>query len=101
MQIYQNKDKPLYYTGNKVLLGIAAYNVVLFVGAKFYYTWKNKYVCIRPQFQASLSANIGLSQRDKIWDAMTREEKLNYLATTKDKGNKRYVLAFQTLKSIS
>ena len=25
---------------------------------------------------------------------MTREEKLNYLATTKDKGNKRYVLFF-------
>ncbi len=32
-----------------------------------------------------------ISQRDKIWDAMTREEKLNYLGTTKDKGNKRYV----------
>ena len=32
-----------------------------------------------------------ISQRDKIWDGMTREEKLNYLATTKDKGNKRYV----------
>jgi hypothetical protein len=41
-QIYQNKDKPLYYTGNKVLLGIAAYNVILFVGAKFFYTWKNR-----------------------------------------------------------
>jgi hypothetical protein len=25
---------------------------------------------------------------------MTREEKLNYLATTKDKGNKRQVLSF-------
>ena len=41
-QIYQNKDKPLYYTGNKVLLGLAAYNVVLFIGAKIYYTLKNK-----------------------------------------------------------
>jgi hypothetical protein len=41
-QICQNKDKPLYYTGNKVLLGIAAYNVVLFVCAKFFYAWKNK-----------------------------------------------------------
>ncbi|PMD67047.1 phthalate transporter [Hyaloscypha bicolor E] len=69
-QIYQNKDKPLYYTGNKVLLGLAAYNVCLFIGAKVYYTLKN-------------------NQRDRVWDSMTREQKLNYLATTKDKGNKR------------
>jgi len=41
-QIYQNKDKPLYYTGNKALLGLAAYNVCLFIGAKVYYTLKNK-----------------------------------------------------------
>jgi len=41
-QIYQNKDKPLYFTGNKVLLGLAAYNVCLFIGAKTYYTIKNK-----------------------------------------------------------
>jgi len=101
MQIYQNKDKPLYYTGNKVLLGIAGYNVILFVGAKFYYTWKNKYVCIRRQFKVLSSANISLSQRDKIWDSMTRDEKVNYLATTEDKGNKRYVLAFHYLNSFS
>lgn len=45
-QIYQNKDKPLYYTGNAVLIGIAAYNVFLFIGAKVYYTLKNKYVSV-------------------------------------------------------
>lgn len=28
--------------------------------------------------------------RDKKWDSMTKEEKEEYLATTKDKGNKRY-----------
>jgi hypothetical protein len=39
-------------------------------------------------------ANKKISQRDRVWDSMTREEKLNYLATTKDKGNKRYVLCF-------
>ena len=89
-QIYQNKDKPLYYTGNKVLLGLATYNVFLFIGAKIYYTLKNKYVpvlCCK-----GIDMLMKTSQRDKIWDAMTREEKLNYLATTKDKGNKRYVL---------
>ena len=47
-----------------------------------------------PEFKVLWSANMSLSQRDKIWDSMTREEKLNYLATTKDKGNKRYVFAF-------
>jgi hypothetical protein len=41
-QIYQNKDKPLYYRGNKVLIGLASYNVLLFIGAKIYYTRKNK-----------------------------------------------------------
>lgn len=34
------------------------------------------------------------SKRDRIWDAMSREEKLNYLATTKDKGNKRYAVLY-------
>lgn len=43
-QIYRDKDKPLYRTGNKVLLGIAAWNFCLFIGAKVYYFWKNKYV---------------------------------------------------------
>jgi hypothetical protein len=89
-QIYQNKDKPLYYTGNAVLLGIAAYNVFLFIGAKVYYTLKNKYVSVLCCERVDVLMKI--SQRDRIWDAMTREEKLNYLATTKDKGNKRYVL---------
>lgn len=43
-QIYRTKDKPLYYTGNKVLLGIAAFNVFLFIGSKIFYVQKNKYV---------------------------------------------------------
>ncbi|TAQ84245.1 hypothetical protein B7494_g7440 [Chlorociboria aeruginascens] len=75
--IYQNNDKPLYYTGNKVLLALAAYNVCLFIGAKIFYEWKNQ-------------------KRDQLWDAMSREEKLYYLATTKDKGNKRLDFRFAT-----
>ncbi|TVY73367.1 putative transporter [Lachnellula suecica] len=74
-QIYQNKDKPLYRTGNKVLLGIAAWNVVLFIGAKIFYFQKN-------------------NKRDQIWESMSREEKLHYLETTKDKGNKRLDFRF-------
>lgn len=41
-QVYRTPDKPTYYTGNKVLIGIACYNIVLFVGAKFYYKAINK-----------------------------------------------------------
>ena len=40
--IYRNDDKPMYRTGNKVLLGITAYNMLLFVGTKWFYLWRNK-----------------------------------------------------------
>ena len=40
--IYRTPDKPNYYTGNKVLLGIVAYNFFLFVGAKLFYVHVNK-----------------------------------------------------------
>ncbi|KAI4187385.1 MAG: hypothetical protein L6R41_002844 [Letrouitia leprolyta] len=43
-QIYRKDDAPLYRRGNKVLLSIAAYNAALFIFAKFYYAYKNKYV---------------------------------------------------------
>ena len=44
MQIYRNNDKPLYRTGNKVLIGICVYNMALFIGAKIFYVLKNRYV---------------------------------------------------------
>jgi hypothetical protein len=74
-QIYRADDKPYYYRGNKVLLGLVAWNITLFVGAKFYYVWRN-------------------SVRDKQWDAMTKEQRLHYLTTTEDKGNKRLDFRF-------
>lgn len=36
------------------------------------------------------SADDDYSQRDKIWESMTEDERIHYLATTKDTGNKRY-----------
>ncbi len=74
-QIYTAPDAPFYRTGNKVLLGIIGYNVVLIIAIKFYYIWRN-------------------SQRDKKWNAMTQEEKDQYLATTKDTGSKRLDFRF-------
>jgi len=40
--IYRDADKPMYRTGNKVLIGITAYNIFLFIGAKLFYVHVNK-----------------------------------------------------------
>ncbi|KAK2813649.1 hypothetical protein FQN50_000047 [Emmonsiellopsis sp. PD_5] len=68
--IYREEDKPFYRTGNRVLLAIVCYNILIFIGAKWYYMHRNK-------------------TRELIWNAMTEQEKEHYLMTTKDEGNKR------------
>ncbi|OAL18908.1 hypothetical protein AYO22_10237 [Fonsecaea multimorphosa] len=68
-------DAPLYRRGYKVLIGICAYNVVLFLLAKWFYVWRNKV-------------------RERKWDSMTEEEQRHYLATTTDKGNKMLTFRF-------
>ncbi|KAL9083091.1 MAG: hypothetical protein Q9165_008670 [Trypethelium subeluteriae] len=73
--IYRNNDKPLYRKGNAALIGITLYNMCLFVGAKLYYVYVNR-------------------KREQVWNAMTTEEKEDYLATTKDRGNKRLDFRF-------
>tara|TARA_R110002003_G_scaffold191_13_gene14800 strand:- start:182 stop:1579 length:1398 start_codon:yes stop_codon:yes gene_type:complete len=73
--IYRDDDKPLYRRGNKVLIGICAWNFVVFIGAKLYYVWVNK-------------------KRERIWESMSKDDKETYLETTKDKGNKRLDFRF-------
>ncbi|KAI7549440.1 MFS general substrate transporter [Hortaea werneckii] len=73
--IYRTPDKPYYFTGNKVLLGLAIYNMALFVGAKVFYIGINR-------------------NRDRQWNGMSKEEKEIYLSTTEDKGNKRLDFRF-------
>ncbi|ROV97086.1 hypothetical protein VMCG_07453 [Cytospora schulzeri] len=73
--IYRTSDSPDYRTGNKVILGIIAWTVCLIVGIKVYYIWRN-------------------AKRDKIWNAMTTEERDEYLTTTTDQGNKRLDFRF-------
>lgn len=41
-QVYRTGDSPLYRRGNTVLAVIAAYNIAVMVGAKFYYVRVNK-----------------------------------------------------------
>ncbi|KAF2771244.1 MFS general substrate transporter [Teratosphaeria nubilosa] len=74
-EIYRADDAPMYRRGNKVLIGICVYNIFLFVGAKVFYVWTN-------------------SKRERLWNAMTKEERERYLETTKDKGNKRLDFRF-------
>ena len=74
-QIYRTPDKPYYYRGNKVLLGLVAWNIVLFCVCKAYYEWRNMV-------------------RDQKWNSMTREQRLHYLNNTTDKGNKRLDFRF-------
>ncbi|PYH93786.1 MFS general substrate transporter [Aspergillus ellipticus CBS 707.79] len=74
-QIYQEKDKPYYRVGNKVLIALSVFSMVLFVGAKFYYIWRNKRNAAR-------------------WNAMSGEEREAYLAANQDLGNKRLDFRF-------
>ncbi|KAL2142893.1 hypothetical protein VTI28DRAFT_601 [Corynascus sepedonium] len=74
--IYRADDAPRYKRGNRQLLGILCMNFVLYALVKSYYVFRNK-------------------QRDKKWNAMTHEERLHYLATTTDQGNKRLDFRFQ------
>ncbi|KAK3719480.1 hypothetical protein LTR37_004338 [Vermiconidia calcicola] len=73
--IYRNDDSPYYFRGNKVLIGLACYNLCAFVGAKIFYVTVNK-------------------RREKQWTSMSKEEKETYLRTTTDKGNKRLDFRF-------
>lgn len=77
--IYRDEDKPMYRKGNKILLGICAYNFVLFIGAKLFYVYINK-------------------KRDETWNAVSLGPTgplLGYGETTTltclidDKGTKR------------
>lgn len=66
---------------------MAAYNLLLFLGVKFYYVYKNKYVS--SYFMCCNADEKRNRTRDNIWNAMTEQERQTYLATTTDKGNKR------------
>lgn len=73
--VYQRKDAPRYKKGNKALFAIAWTTLAVVLLTKVYYVWRNK-------------------SRDRVWNAMTREEQIHYRATTKDKGNKRLDFRF-------
>ncbi|OHW98791.1 MFS transporter [Colletotrichum incanum] len=73
--IYRSDDAPLYKRGNRSLLGIVCMNLVLYPLVKSYYVYRNK-------------------RRDRTWDGMSEAQRLAYLETTKDEGNKRLDFRF-------
>ncbi|KAF9030118.1 allantoate permease [Hymenopellis radicata] len=75
-QIYRADDAPEYRRGNRILIAITCFNVaIMYPLTKAYYVWRNK-------------------QRDRIWNAMSVEEKKNYFDTTTDVGNRRLDFRF-------
>ncbi|GJE86200.1 MFS general substrate transporter [Phanerochaete sordida] len=73
--IYRDDDKPLYKRGNRVLIGICAMNIVLYVFTYFFYRTLNK-------------------RRERIWNSWTPKEQQDYLDTTEDQGNKKMNFRF-------
>ncbi|KAK9446555.1 major facilitator superfamily domain-containing protein [Limtongia smithiae] len=73
--IYRSDDSPLYKRGNQDLIAICVMNCFVYLGVKAYYILRNR-------------------SREHQWNAMTSDEKLIYLETTTDKGNKRLDFRF-------
>lgn len=73
--IYRQDDAPRYKRGNLVLVILVIINIFLYLATKLYYVKRN-------------------AHRDRKWTAMTEEERLKYLATTTDEGNKRLDFRF-------
>ncbi|KAK3900016.1 major facilitator superfamily domain-containing protein [Staphylotrichum tortipilum] len=73
--IYRDDDQPLYRRGNKILLGIVCFNIVLFYLVKLFYIWRNRV-------------------RDAKWNTMSPQEQEDYAVSSKDEGLKRLDFRF-------
>ena len=73
--IYREDDKPMYKRGNMQLFVITFILIPILVLTKFYYVWRNK-------------------SKEKVWNAMSEEEKYEYRTTTKHEANKRLDFRF-------
>ncbi|KAJ3049956.1 hypothetical protein HK097_009063 [Rhizophlyctis rosea] len=73
--IYREDDKPFYHRGNRILVGIAAFNFFNYILIRTYYIKRNAW-------------------KQRRWDTMTPEEQVQYLKTTTDTGNKRLDFRF-------
>ncbi|KAJ5167053.1 uncharacterized protein N7482_005834 [Penicillium canariense] len=77
-QIYRANDAPYYYTGNKVLVSLCAFSLVVFVLQREFLRYLNR-------------------QKEKAWDVMSPEEQGAYQAdqaAREKEGNKRLDFRF-------
>ncbi|OOF96749.1 hypothetical protein ASPCADRAFT_145526 [Aspergillus carbonarius ITEM 5010] len=93
-QIYQEKDKPYYRVGNKVLIALSVLSMAFFIGAKFYYIWRNKYGSSLNPISISMTLTILTRRNAARWNAMSTAEREKYLAANQDLGNKRLDFRF-------
>ena len=61
--------------GDRTLLAINIVTIFIYLFTKVYYIWRNR-------------------SKAKKWDAMNAEERKEYIANTKDQGNKRLEFRF-------
>ncbi|KAE8149807.1 major facilitator superfamily domain-containing protein [Aspergillus avenaceus] len=73
--IYREDDAPRYKRGNRVLVALVVANVFIYLFTKTYYRWRN-------------------TRHNRTWEAMSEAEKMQYLVTTTDEGNKRLDFRF-------
>lgn len=74
-QMYRADDKPLYHRGNRNLLIINCLSIGVFLTTKCYYVWRNK-------------------RREEQWQAMTHEQRADYIKNTTDRGSHRLDFRF-------
>lgn len=63
-------DAPRYRRGNRVLVALVVTNIFIYLFTKIYFVFRN-------------------ARREQKWGSMSEEEKVHYVETTKDEGNKR------------
>lgn len=73
--IYQDYDKPVYKDGNRTLIIINCLVIGAFLLTKVYYVWRN-------------------TQRERVWNAMTEDEKIAYANNTTITGSRRLDFRF-------
>lgn len=78
-QIYRTDDSPYYYRGNKVLISICAFTLVVLLGQRFWLQILNK-------------------RKERAWDRMSEVERVQYQSDQENRekdGNKRLEFRFR------
>ena len=73
--IYRDDDKPYYRRGNMDLFAINVLAIMLFLLTKVYYVWRNR-------------------QKEKAWNALSKEEQDEYVKNTRLQGSRRLDFRF-------